>query len=144
MLAVALSLLIASAATAATRYAAPGGTGADPCTKPAKPCSLYNAADENAPGSSIEAGDVLELGPGTYYSEEEGELGHIGATVHLPPGVTVRGEAGKPRPVFVLRSNEAGFGAFYVPTAAEVADVEIRNRSGYGSAIDVSGGTWIG
>lgn len=139
ILAVALSLLLAPAATAATRYAAPGGTGADPCARPAKPCSVYTAADENAPGSSIEAGDVVELAPGTYHAEFEGEFGYV-PSVTLPEGVIVRGQPGKARPVIVIRDNEA-YGAFYVPTGADVADVEIRNRSGHGPAITVSGGT---
>lgn len=139
MLAAALSLLIASMATAATRYAAPGGTGADPCARPAKPCSVYTAADENAPGSTIKAGDVVELAPGTYHAEVEGEFGFV-PSVMLPEGVMVRGQTGKARPVIILRDNES-YGAFYVPTAAEVADVEIRNRSGYGPAIEISGGT---
>ena len=139
ILAVAVSLLIASSATAATRYAAPGGTGADPCARPAKPCSVYTAADQNAPGSSLEAGDVVEVAPGTYYAEVEGEFGYV-RSVMLPEGVLVRGQPGKARPVIVLRDNEA-FGAFYVPTATEVADVEFRNRSEHGSAIHVSGGT---
>jgi hypothetical protein len=138
-LAVALSLLLASAATAATRYAAPGGTGADPCANPAKPCSVFTAADQYAPHTTIEAGDVVELAPGTYYAEVEGEFGYI-PSVALPAGVTVRGEPGKARPVIVLRDNEA-YGAFYVPTGAEVADVEIRNRARHGPAIEVSGGT---
>jgi hypothetical protein len=141
MLAVALSLTIASAAAAAaaTRYAAPGGTGADPCANPARPCSISTAADRYAPHTTIEAGDVVELAPGTYYAKVEGEFGYI-PSVLLPAGVTVRGEPGKARPVIVLRDNEA-YGAFYVPTGTEVADVEIRNRAGQGTAIEVSGGT---
>jgi len=137
MLAVALSLLISSAATAATRYAAPEGSGADPCAKPTKPCSLYTAADKYAPGSTLKAGDVVELAPGTY-SELETRAHEI-ATVVLPEGVAVRGEPGKRRPVIVIRKDEVSSGAFYVPTGAEVADVEIRSRSG--NAIDVGGGT---
>ncbi len=140
ILALTLLLLIASAAGAATRYAAPGGKGADPCADPGKPCSVYTAADKNARGSTIKAGDVVELAPGTYYAELEGEFGYIPSLI-LPAGVTVRGEPGKTRPVIIVRANETGYGAFYVPTAAEVADVEIRNQSGYGSAIGVSGGT---
>ncbi len=139
VLAVALSLLISSAAMAATRYAAPGGTGADPCAKPAKPCSVYTAADGNAPGSSIEAGDVVELAPGTYHAESEGEFGYV-PSVMLPEGVIVRGQPGKAKPVILIEDNEA-YGAFYVPTGAEVADVEIRNQSDHGPAIGVSGGT---
>jgi len=139
MLAVTLSLPITSAASAATRYAAPGGTGADPCANPGKPCSVFTAADKNAPGSTIEAGDVVELAPGTY-AELDREIGEV-ATVSLPEGVTVRGESDKAKPVFVLRPGEFGDGVFYIPTSAQVADIEIRDRSGHGPAIDVSGGT---
>ncbi len=139
VLAAALSLLTVSVAIAATRYAAPGGTGKDPCANPSRPCSVFTAADKNAPGTTIEAGDVVELAPGTYRAEDEGEFGEI-AGILLPPGVTVRGEPGKARPAIVLRDNETGYGAFHVPGASEVADVAIHNRSGHGAAIDVSGG----
>jgi hypothetical protein len=124
---------------AATRYAAPRGTGKDPCADPARPCSVFTAADRAAPRSSLKAGDVVELAPGAYHAEIEGEFGFI-ATVSLPEGVIVRGEPGKARPVIVLRANETGDGAFSVPTGTEVADLEIRNRSRHGSAIDVAGG----
>lgn len=140
ILAVALSLLFACAATAAIRYAAPGGTGVDPCVNPARPCSIFTAADWEAPRSTLKADDVVELAPGTYHAEIEGEFGYI-ATVTLPEGVTVRGEPGKARPVIILRDNETGSGAFRVPAESEVADVEIRNRSHHGSAIDIAGGT---
>ena len=144
MLAVALSLPLASAATAATRYAAPGGTGADPCANPAKPCSVSTAADKYAPRSTVKAGDVVELAPGTYHAEGEGEskseFGLVG-TVTPPKGVTIRGEPGKARPVIVVRGlNETSEGAFSVGPAVEVANVEIRNRVTQGSAIGVWGG----
>ena len=135
-----LSLLLVCAATAATRYAAPGGTGVDPCANPARPCSIFAAADMEAPRSTLTAGDVVELAPGTYRAEIEGEFGYI-ATVTLPEGVTVRGEPGKARPVIILLANETSSGAFRVPTESEVADVEIRNRSHHGSAIGIAGGT---
>jgi hypothetical protein len=137
---VALSLLTVSAATAATRYAAPGGTGKDPCANPARPCSVFTAADENARGTTIAAGDVVELAPGTYRAEEEGEFGYV-PPVSLPAGVALRGEPGKAKPVVVLPAGDSSDGAFYVPAGAEVADVEIRNSMDTGSAIDVSGGT---
>lgn len=140
VLAATLSLTPAFTSAAATRYAAPGGTGKDPCADPAQPCSVFTAADGEAPRSTLRAGDVVELAPGTYYAEIEGEFGVI-ATVSLPEGVTVRGEPGKARPAIVLRDNETGDGAFSVPAGAEVADVEIRNQGGHGSAIGVSGGT---
>jgi hypothetical protein len=136
MLTAALSLLTASAATAATRYAAPGGTGKDPCADPARPCPVFIAADRDVRGTTIKAGDVVELAPGTYREDEFG----IVPTVKLPEGVTVRGEPGKRRPLIIVRHNES-YGPFYVPTGAEVENVEIRNRSGYGPAISIWGGT---
>ena len=136
----ALPLLIAGTATAATRYAAPGGTGADPCANPLRPCSVFTAGHENAPGTTIKAGDVVELASGTYRAEEEGEFGYI-PPVWLPEGVTVRGEPGKTRPVIVIPEDGDSYGAFLVPTGAEVADVEIRNRNGNAEAINISGGT---
>lgn len=136
----ALLLLFACAAAAATRYAAPGGTGADPCANPARPCSVFTAADKSAPRTTIKAGDVVELAPGTYRAEDEGEFGEL-VGVMLPQGVTVQGEPGKARPAIVVLDNEAGYGAFYVPFASEVADVAIHNRSGHGAAIGVFGGT---
>lgn len=139
-LAAALPLLLASAAPAATRYAAPGGTGNDPCANPARPCTVYTAADENAPLTTIAAGDVVELAPGTYYAKEEGEFGYI-PPAHLPEGVTLRGKPGGPKPVIVMPTDSFADSAFYVPEGAEVADVEIRNLMDTAGAIDISGGT---
>ena len=136
----ALALLLASDATAATRYAAPGGTGMDPCANPSRPCSVYEAAEDGAPGTTIAAGDMIELAPGTYYAREEGEFGYI-PPVHLPEGVTLRGEPGKPRPVVVMAADSFADSAFYVPAGAEVADVEIRNLMDTARAISISGGT---
>jgi hypothetical protein len=127
-------------AMAATRYAAPGGTGKDPCANPSRPCSVYEAAEDGAPGTTIAAGDVIELAPGTYYAKEEGEFGYI-PPVQLPKGVTLRGEPGKPRPVVVMPADSFADSAFYVPAGAEVADVEIRNLMDGARAINISGGT---
>ena len=56
LLAATLSLPLASAATAATRYAAPGGAGKDPCADPARPCPVFIAADRDVPRTTVEAG----------------------------------------------------------------------------------------
>jgi hypothetical protein len=140
-MAVTLTLTLSlSVATGATRYAVPGGTGKDPCTNPVRPCTVFRAADEFAPRTTIKAGDVVELAPGTYYADEEGELGYI-PPVHLPEGVTLRGEPGKPRPLVIMPTDSFADSAFYVPEGAEVANVEIRNLMDTAGAIDVSGGT---
>lgn len=133
-------LLSVPLASAATRYAAPGGTGADPCADPSDPCSIYTAAHYAAPGTTLEAGDVVELAPGTY-SEADGDLGPTDM-IQPPPGVVVRGVPGAPRPVIVLESNSASWGAFFIGPGAEVFDVEVRNQAVSGSAITNQGGVF--
>jgi hypothetical protein len=135
-----LALVASCTATAATRYAAPGGTGEDPCANPARPCSVFTAADENARGTTVKAGDVVELAPGTYYVKSEGDFGYENA-ITPPAGVTVRGKPGKERPVVAIPVRGSYAGAFSLGPGAELADVEIRNRSGRGSTIEVWGGT---
>jgi hypothetical protein len=135
---IALVLALAASASAATRYAAPGGIGADPCADPATPCNLYVAADVGAPGTTMTAGDVIELAPGTY-SEAAGDLGpndfvQIG-------GVTVRRRAGAPRPVLKLETNAGGWGAFFVGSGATVSGVEIVNEGAGITAIQIQLGT---
>jgi hypothetical protein len=136
----AFSLLCVASASADTRYAAPGGTGADPCAEPSDPCSIYTAADYAAPGTTLEAGDTVELAPGTY-SEADGDLGP-NDMVQPPPAVVVRGEPGAPRPVIVLQSNNAGWGAFFLGPAAEVLGLEVRNQAVSGAAITAQGGVY--
>lgn len=138
MLMVAFSLASAAMASADTRYAAPGGTGADPCADPADPCSIYTAADYEAVGTTLEAGDIVELAPGTY-SATDGDLGP-NDRVQPPPAVVVRGTPGAPRPLIVLEVNNGGWGAFFVGPGTEILDVEIRNQATNGSAITNQGG----
>ena len=47
---------VVEVAGASVRYAAPGGTGKDPCADPKAPCSLYTAADSKVPGDEREGG----------------------------------------------------------------------------------------
>lgn len=140
MLTATLSLPIASVASAAIRYAAPGGTGADPCANPAKPCSVFTAAQMRAPRTTIQAGDVVELAPGIYHADDEGEFGELGS-IGPPEGVTVRGQPGKARPVILVKENTTIGETFSVGPGVEVADLEIRNQSRQGTAIAVRGGT---
>ncbi|MGN6202896.1 MAG: Ig-like domain-containing protein [Solirubrobacterales bacterium] len=138
VLVVAFSLASVAVASADTRYAAPGGTGADPCADSTDPCSIYTAAAYNAPGTTLEAGDTVELAPGTY-SEADGDLGPEDR-VQPPPAVVVRGTPGAPRPLIVLEVNNGGWGAFFVGPGTEILDVEIRNQAANGSAITNQGG----
>ena len=93
LLASAVVLLVAaSAAGAAVRYAAPGGTGASPCAQ-ADPCSFFTAASTGAPikGQAAE-GDEVVLLPGVYAGT--GDLGPNESIV-LVAGLTVRGSGSR-------------------------------------------------
>lgn len=139
VLAAALSLFTACAASAATRYAAPGGTGADPCADPEDPCSVFVAADPLAPGTTIATGDVVELASGTY-SEADGDLGPFDSV--LVQNISLRGEPGKPAPVIKLEQNDANFGAFQVNEGGTISYLEIENEAEGGFSVFITeGGT---
>jgi hypothetical protein len=111
-----------------TRYAAPGGTGADPCSDRSDPCSLFAAASSQAPGTTIVEGDEVELAPGTY-SRTAGDLGPIGI-VQLPLGVSLHGEAGQPRPVLLLDRAEPGdLPGLAILSRDSISHLEIRSDS---------------
>ncbi len=91
-----LTLLVgAASATAAVRHAAPGGTGKDPCANPGDPCSIFTAAHQEAPGTTIAAGDEVIMQPGTYTSSPI-ETGF--GLINLPHEIELHGIAGQPRP----------------------------------------------
>ncbi len=120
---------IHEAATAATqvkvivpgaiRFAAPGGTGLDPCTNRANPCSLFNAASSEAPGTSVVPGSEVVLAPGKYTKADLGNR----AGISLESGITFRGEAGAPRPLIELDN-----GVF--ASDAKISHVEIDSKAG--------------
>ncbi len=112
-------LLVAAAnATAATRFAAPNGTGIDPCENPANPCTIFTAADQ---ASSAEPGDEVVLAPGEY-SDTAGDLGP--GFVSLEPGIRLHGADGQPRPVIRL-NEDVGAPALTVNENDTVAHLEI-------------------
>ena len=82
-----------------TRFAAPHGTGAEPCEDKAKPCKLSLAA-----GGFVELGDEVIVLPGEY-SDTAGDLGQL----TLPGGVLVHGDRSQPRPVINLKQPTSGF-----------------------------------
>lgn len=123
VLATLVALITASSAQAAIRYAAPGGTGVEPCASPATPCSIYQAADGAAPGTTIQASDEVILAPGEYTDAAE-DLGP-GKSVQLKPGISVHGEAGASRPLIRLVEASAGFGAFIVGEGDTLSHVEV-------------------
>ena len=131
-------LLVAAPALAATRFAAPGGTGADPCTNPATPCSIFTAADGEAPATTVQAGDEVVLAPGEY-SDAAGDLGP-NEIVQLAAGISVHGEKGAERPVVSLKEASFGFGAFTVTEGDTLSHVEIVTSTAR-SNLAVFGGT---
>jgi carbon monoxide dehydrogenase subunit G len=102
-----------------TRFAAPGGTGADPCTNKAAPCSLFTAASLQAPGTSVVPGAEVVLKTGTYVNADLGNRPEL----QLESGITFRGEAGAPRPLISLESGVFG-------TNVNVSHVEIESKTG--------------
>ena len=94
-----LALICAASASAAVRFAAPGGKGPEPC-KVSNPCSLFNAADVSNP--AVKAGDEVVVSAGTY-SEVTGDLGPQG-TVGIAQGVSVEGVPGQGRPLISATS----------------------------------------
>jgi hypothetical protein len=123
MATVAACLLFASGASAATRFAGPGGNGVEPCDDPGNPCSIFRAA--GGQGGAIN-GDEVVLAPGEY-SDAAGDLGPDGF-VQVQPGVHVSGAADRPRPVVHLARSNGGVGAFVVEAAVTVSHVEIESE----------------
>lgn len=108
----------ASGASAATRHASPGASGPDPCVA-AAPCSFFTAV------SGAVNGDEVLVTPGEY-TDTAGDLGPPSQNLtQIQLGVTVRGEAGKPRPKIVLEEGKWLSGAFSVNSEDLVAHLEI-------------------
>ena len=80
-----ISLAFASAASAATRYAEPGGDG-DACSQES-PCDIQHAVEQDA------AGDEVILAAGVYQIGEDGLLVQRASFVHPAPNAAVRIEA---------------------------------------------------
>jgi hypothetical protein len=114
-------------AAAATRYAAPGAKGADPCADPENPCPLFRAVEERMGARS---GDEIILAPGTYL-DENGDMGEdsdpLGRfhEVRLAPGVTLHGEEGAPRPVLAFVNPNAVLSGFRMTTGDTVRGITV-------------------
>lgn len=119
-----LSALCAAApASAATRHAAPGATGPEPCAATA-PCALEEAVGNAADGDSV------VLGSGSYGSPAT----RLTVPVVANDRIEVAGEAGQPRPVLYLDAPNA----FQLDHPdASLRWVEIDNAGG-GSALVVA------
>jgi hypothetical protein len=132
-----LTLALAGVASADTRYAAPGGTGLDPCSNPSLPCSLFTAADKRAAETTLASGDFVQMAPGTY-SEADGDLGPFGY-VKPSAGVTIAGAPGLPRPLIEVESNAGVWGAFFISDAT-ISHLEIKTKALEGSAVTMEAG----
>ena len=107
------------------RFAAPGGTGADPCADPTRPCSLAVAADKNSPETTVKAGDEIVLEAGTYSGRAD--LGQD-IVVNLPDGVFMHGADGGARPLIAQDNISAG-GAIIVGANDYLAHIEIDTNA---------------
>jgi hypothetical protein len=117
-----IALLGVADASAAVRYAEPGGTGPEPCLQ-SSPCSFFQAADASS-GATI--GDEVVLAVGVY-SDEDGDLGPDD-TITLEPFIAVHGETGKAaRPIVVVKE-ETETGLTLSPSSV-VSRIDLENRS---------------
>jgi hypothetical protein len=107
-----VSLLLGVAdASAATRFAVPGGdeTAGSECLR-STPCSLFNAASLFAPATKLKEGDEVVVEPGNY-SDAAGDLGRNGVIIP-PANVSIHGVAGRPRPVIAEQGVGGAASAF--------------------------------
>jgi len=128
-----LALTTAASASAATRFAAPGGGGEDPCASPAEPCSIFVAADRDG---GVTSGDEVVLAPGEY-SQAGGDFGPNGF-VTLEEGIGLRGAAGQPRPL-IKRDMGVNLPALTVTAGDTVTHIEVENIAAV-TGIEIRGG----
>jgi hypothetical protein len=133
-----MAVAFAADASAATRFAAPGGTGLDPCQSAAAPCSIFTAAASTAPRTTVAAGDEVILAPGNY-SDLAGDLGPQ-RFVGLKPGIALRGLAGLPRPEIAL-DGQGSFGAIIVGAGNSVSHLEFTASNIAQAAFTMEAGT---
>jgi hypothetical protein len=121
----------AAGASAAVRFAAPGGNqvAGSECLQ-SNPCSLFNAASRFAPASKLDEGDDVLLEPGTY-SGAAGELGPE-ASIATLAHVSIHGIASQPRPVISVQGGNGGV-AFSLDQPGEtLSGLEILGRDSSG------------
>ncbi len=119
----------ATAASAATRYAAPGASGVPPCLSAASPCGLKQAVEV------AEAGDDVQLAPGVY----EPSPPPIGTVIEVPDGVAIHGQSRTERSLI----RTVGRSTMRLVGNASAADLDIvRTGAGEGGGgINVGDGT---
>jgi hypothetical protein len=121
----ALAGLVAAAPSAfgATRYAAVAGTG-DPTTcLESNPCNLDDAVEH----ASVQNGDEVVVGPGTY------DL--VTGTVTVDNSIDLHGASGGPRPKITTASTTNFTGAVTITAGGPtVHDLELENTGASGAA----------
>lgn len=132
-----LLLLGTASASAAIRFAAPGGTAPaiSACAR-ANPCSLFNAASADAKPSALAASDEVVVEPGTY-TDTAHDLGPHNE-LRLAEGISMHGEAGRTRPLisFSFSATETEhFDGVFVEAGDTVSDLEIQSASYEGISI---------
>jgi Ca2+-binding RTX toxin-like protein len=118
-----LCLLTPAAASAAVRFAAPGGNGTA-CTQ-LSPCNIQIAVEDAA----VVDGDEVVLGPGTYSTGTDPLVAGDAIDIHPAPG------AGRP-----LIDSNVGFAFVIGDVGASVENVEVHVSVG-GIAIILGAGT---
>jgi Bacterial Ig domain len=129
-LAGALLLLATASANAATgeRFASPSGSGTE-CTE-LDPCGIETAVDKAV------SGEEVTIEAGTY-----GSSSPLAKELEVNIGVTVHGEAGKPRPVII---SKASWGITLEGEGATLSDLELIDATGdYGIYALGNSGTTI-
>jgi hypothetical protein len=123
-----LCLAVPAAASAATRYAEPGGDGPEATCPQSNPCDLSVAVESD----QARNGDDVVVLPGTY------SLGTTGDdTLYLTKSIHVHGQAGQPAPTINVG---ALYGVWSNNAGAKLSRVRV-NHSGNGWAIYFMFGT---
>jgi hypothetical protein len=125
-------LLGAANAAAAVRFAAPGGPApASSSCELANPCSLFNAASREAPGTHLAANDEVVVEPGEY-SNTGGDLGPLNL-LHLREDISLHGVAGQPRPTIV--ATLGNFSGLIVESGDSVSHLQLQTHENVGIAV---------
>lgn len=118
------TVTFAADASAATRYAAPAGSGPEPCAS-AAPCSLADATT----GAGVADGDTVEVAVGEYTVPGYLDIGHR---------ITLQGASSTP-PYPVLTGNHDGALVFMHDFGSTVRRLAIQNLSAGASAGALAG-----
>jgi hypothetical protein len=123
--AVAVACALPSVASAADRFAEPGGDGAEPCAQ-TDPCDIETAVNAST------GGDDITLFAGTYTPTVA--LGYAGGP---KTSITIHGSPGA-RPVVNFAGNNSA--AFYIEPGSTLRDVDVNSTGSTATAVLAYGG----